>query len=95
MVEKPVSMHDQWIEILKYILVFVFPTMAAIWQVTNKWAEVQKQRLSESLKEAVKEVVNPKFEAMERRMDVMTEQIGRNKETSDKQYVDLIREIKK
>ena len=95
MLDKPSSMHDQWIEIVKYVLLYVAPFVAAVWKITDKWAEVRKQHLSDSLKEAVKSVVDPKFEQIETKMDEIKKQADRDRDQVNQKLYELFKEIKK
>jgi len=98
--------HDQWIEIVKTVLLYVIPIFAAIWKITDAWAKVQKDRLSESMKDAVRDVITPQLNQINDKMDEMkrvqqSDTTNLNKKIEDqsrefnKQVIDLIKEIRK
>jgi len=98
--------HDEWIDILKTVLLYVIPFIATIWKLSDVYAKAAKDRLSESLKDAVRDVVNPQLEQINAKMDDMKRvQRQENSELNNKieaqsrefnkQVIDLMKEIRK
>ena len=85
------NLHEQWIEIVKYVLIYVTPIIAAIWKVTDAWSSIQKKKLSESLKDAVKEVVNPQLSEISHKMDQIKAQQDKDREDVNKKFFELMK----
>lgn len=69
MTEGKPTMNDQWMDIVKTVIVYVAPFVVIIWKITDRWAEIQKQRLTDSLTDAVRNAVDPKFNEMNVKID--------------------------
>lgn len=93
MLDKP-TMHEQWIEIVKYVVIYVTPLVVAIWKITDKWGEVQKQRLAESLKEAVRDVVNPQLQEINHKIDEIKKQAERDRDATNGKFFELMKSNK-
>ena len=98
--------HESWIEIVKYFLLYVAPITAAIWKITTEWSNIQKQKLAESLKDAVSDAVNPKFDAINSKLNGLADRQDKDREMLNNKIdaqnkeinnrvIEILREIRK
>lgn len=98
--------QESWIEIVKYFLLYVAPITAAIWKITTEWSNIQKQKLAESLKDAVSDAVNPKLDQINLKISSIADRQDKDREllnnkidAQSKEFnnrvIEILREIKK
>ena len=98
--------HDQWMEIVKTILVFVAPLIATVWKLSDTYSKIRKEEMASRIKDAIDDVVSPKFDQLLSQIKSISEQQNKDREQINnkidqqsreinKQVLDLMKEIKK
>jgi len=104
MLDKPIS--EQWMEIIKTVLVIVTPLIITVWKLADTYSKIRKEEMASRIKDAIDDVVTPKFDQLINQIKGISEQQSRDREQINnkidqqsrdfnKQVLDLMKEIKK